>query len=176
MDENAKSFWHVVWWTFLEWPPWDERGSWQDLAEFYRELRKRQPSTELSAHFPENYALRPAHPDRIVLNELARAMVNHDLFKLVYSDRVAQNTVIHAVSVRPTSVHLVISVEDALLVQKIARLKSRLATLLSFKPEMSVGGQNTWGKGIWKARLRDLESIASAKEFVNQTANPVNIE
>ena len=174
MDENAESSWHVVWWTFLEWPPWDERGSWQSLAEFYRELCISQPTVELSTHLPESYLSRPAHPKRIVLNEQARAMINHDLFTLVRSDRIAKNMVIHAAAVCPRSVHLVISVETSLLTQKVARLKSRLATLLSFKPELGVGGQNTWGKGIWKARLHDLESIASAKEFVNQTASALD--
>jgi hypothetical protein len=50
--------------------------------------------------------------------------------------------------------------------QRIARFKSRSATLLAFRTELGVGGTGTWGRGIWWARIDDETALERVESFV----------
>jgi hypothetical protein len=151
ISQQEQKTWHVIWCTYLEWPPYDRRGEWTNLQQFYSELI----TTFLDVKLPLKYLKRPAPIGHVLLSDLAQAQLRRDIVELTKpeGDRIAGHTTIWAMAVQRNAVQLVLSCENKDLKQKLGRLKSRLATLLSFNSELNVGGRNTWSKGIWYARL-----------------------
>ena len=49
--------------------------------------------------------------------------------------------------------------------QKIARLKSRSATLLKFN---STSAKNTWSKGIWFVEITEQADLSKIESFFHQ--------
>ena len=74
------------------------------------------------------------------------------------------------VGVQERCVHLVLACPVEKLHQRIGRLKSRSATLLSFEPDAGVGGKGTWGKGFWWAHLPSEELVHAVQSFVGRLA------
>jgi hypothetical protein len=166
--------WHVVWVTHLAWPPTDQRGDWQALADFYSELSASGLSVITSETMPERWNRCPPRGGVVKLSDAARSCVAADLQALASSDRVAGGTQIRAAEVGQLSVQLLVSCPQASMNQRIARLKSRSATLLTFRTELGVGGRGTWGKGIWWARIDDQATLKRVENFFAKSTSPVS--
>jgi len=167
---DDREWWHVVWTTHLAWPPTDARGHGDDLARFYSELEDEHGGVGMSAPLPARWQHRPEPEGAVVLSSFAREIVARSIFELASTDRVAGETEIRALGVQERSVHLVLACPVEKLHQRIGRLKSRSATLLSFEPDARVGGKGTWGKGFWWAHLRSEELVCSVQSFVGRLA------
>ncbi len=48
-------WWHVVWTTFLAWPPKDHRGNWEELSRFYADLSQEHGEIEVFSPPPSNW-------------------------------------------------------------------------------------------------------------------------
>jgi hypothetical protein len=165
---DEREWWHVVWWTHLAWPPTDARGDGIDLARLYSELADRHGGVGMSAPLPDRWQHKPEPEGTVVLSPFAREVVTRSIFELASSDRVAGETEIRALSVQERCVHLVLACPVEKLRQRIGRLKSRTATLLSFEASAGVGGKDTWGRGFWWAHLPSEELVRSVQSFVDQ--------
>jgi hypothetical protein len=162
---TGHSHWHVVWVTHLAWPPTDERGDWQALADFYSGLSASGMSVKMSETLPRRWKCCPPREGVVRLSEAARNFVVADLQDLASSDRLAGGTEIRASAVGQLSIQLMVSCPQASMNQRIARFKSRSATLLSFRAELGVGGRATWGKGIWWAQLTEESALQRVENF-----------
>jgi hypothetical protein len=80
---------------------------------------------------------------------------------------VAGDTPIRALAVHAQSVQIVLACPDELLHQRVGRLKSRTATVLSFDPAAGAGGKGTWSRGFWWARLTDETMIRAIEAYVH---------
>lgn len=159
-------WWHVVWTTFRAWPPTDERGDWRELAALYARLAETGVAVKVSAPLPQRWQGRPQPPGTVQLPDAAKELVATDLRKLAASDRVAGDTPLRTLAVRAESVQVLLSCPPPALHQRVGRLKSRTATLLSFAPGLNCGGYGTWGKGFWWACLEDEVAVSSVSAFV----------
>ena len=154
---NSGNFWHVVWTTYGCWRPDDQRGDWTRLGDFYKQLTEEFPEVQLSHPLPKAWKSAGPQKDHVNLSDKARAQVEFDIRKLSApkGDRVAGNTPVLEIAVQPHCVELIVSCDADALSQKIGRLKSRTATLLSFNPETGIGGKGTWSRGFWYAHFND---------------------
>ena len=162
--------WHVVWVTRLAWPPTDERGDWQALADLYSRLSAAGLSVEMSERLPERWKCYPARDGTVNLSAAARSFLAADLLALATSDRVAGGTIVRAWAIGLQSVQLVVSCPPASMNQRIGRFKSRSATLLGFRTELGAGGDATWGKGIWWARIDHESAVETVERFVRNSS------
>lgn len=165
-------WWHVVWTTYLSWPPSDPRGDWRDLAALYEQLRREGRSVTMSAPLPQRWQDRPAPAGQVVLSSSACDQVAADVRELTATDRVAGDTPVCTLAVTPTCVQAVLSCPVADLRRRVGRLKSRTATLLSFRAELGVGGAGTWSRGFWRACLHSEDSVSQVSAFVSARGGP----
>ena len=165
---NSGEFWHVIWTTYGCWKPDDDRGEWSTLGEFYERLASEFSGVRFSHTLPKAWKAKEFLKDHVCLNDRARAQVRADIRRLTATggDRVAGNTPVIAIAVEPNCVQLVISCRADELSQRVGRLKSRMATLLSFVPENEAGGKSTWGKGFWYAWFDDQSVVSRVVAFV----------
>jgi hypothetical protein len=166
-EPSRLEWWHVIWTTFLAWPATDRRGDWQELADFYTDLAAAQHTMiETSAPLPTQWQ-RKAEPEGTTsLSPQARELTTRSLLELAASDRVAGNTPIAALAVQARATHLLLACPAGDLHQRVGRLKSRSATLLSFDRTAGAGGKGTWGRGFWWARLRTEQLVDAVRSFI----------
>lgn len=167
VKENS-SWWHIIWVTRQAWPPHDVRGDWRDLAELYSGLLESGTVIEKSDPLPSHWKCRPMRDEVLRLPTDAFRFLGEDLRDLASSDRIAGGTQIKALTVTPCSVHLLIACSESTMHQRVGRLKSRSATLLSFRKQLGIGGAGTWGKGFWWARISDDSALNAVCKFIGR--------
>jgi len=159
---------HIVWTTYLTFPPQDKRGSWESMSKVYEELKR---VSEISFVKPllKEYNSIPSE-ERGILSFEDQRVVRDSIVDLAKDkgDRVAGGSGLRAIGTSETEVHLLINGTLAESKQKISRLKSRSATLLGFSQEkFGESSKNTWAKGIWAAEFGNEKIAEKVKEFIN---------
>ena len=158
-------WWHVAWSTFQAWSPTDHRGTWKELGAFYAELARQGARVEVSAALPPTYQERPQPAEAVRLSVLAQESVRRRVFELAANDRVAGETVVRALAVGECAVQALIACPEALLQQRVGRLKSASSGM----PAFNLGGDShTWGRGFWRARLLDEVTVEAVALFIQQ--------
>ncbi len=144
----ADQLFHVVWTTFEAYSIGDQRGNWQKIKDLYSNLEKQQISFQLSEEFPAKYLSKEPRANRVQLSQKAMEQLKKELVELCYpgKDRILDGLKLEMATIHESHVELLVYSDQTSLKQKISRLKSRSATLLS-------SGKNTWGKGIWIAQI-----------------------
>lgn len=160
-------WWHVVWATFLAWPPTDERGDWRGLAAMYSQVAAAGGSVRFRESLPDRWQGCPAPIGHVALTTAVGERLVGTLHELAKSDRIAGGTAISAIAFAQHWVQLVLFCPAATLNQRVGRLKSRSATLLAYEPSLGVGGTGTWGRGFWWANLLDDVAVGLASSFVS---------
>lgn len=151
----ADQLFHIIWTTFEEYPIPDSRGNWQKTKDLYSVLEEQQTAFQLSEEFPVEYQNKEPRTNRLILSQKAITQLTKEMTELCQpgKDRIISDLKLEMVYVHETHVELLVYCHPETLKQKISRLKSRSATLLSFDFPESYHGKNTWGKGIWIAHL-----------------------
>ena len=85
-----------------------------------------------------------------------------DLPKGYNKDRIIDGLKIKMLTIDPSKVEMLVFSDLEVLTQKIGRLKSRTATLLSFEYPETYVGKGTWGKGFWYSNILNKEDLAIA--------------
>lgn len=163
--EAHQQLWHVVWTTFGEWPPHDERGDWAPLAEFY------SPTIAAGLVMPFGpLQSRYAGQSRgaVTLSKEDATSLHEWLLKLTSEggDRTAGGQPVLAAAFMPMQANVLLRCRRDRLRQVVGRIKSRLATLLLFEPRWSNSGRHIWGKGFWAAEILDDDIARQAKGFI----------
>jgi hypothetical protein len=160
----ADQLFHIIWTTFDEYPIQDKNGSWQKTKDLYTNLKDQQTAFHLSEAFPDEYISKEPKPSRIILSGKAKNQLTTDIESLCRpgKDRIVDGLKLESVKIYDSHVELVVRCDPASVSQKISRVKSRSATLLSFAFPENYFGKNTWGKGIWVAQIfnREEQSIS----------------
>ena len=162
---NRGGYWHIIWTTHGYLRPDDSRGDWSSLGCLYQSVGSDIP-VYYSRLLPKVWTPVELHSAHVSLSESARSQVVSDIKHLSTHDRIAGDMPVYAVSVQRTYVQLVVKCDFERLSQKIGRLKSRTATLLSFVRDNRVGGANTWAKGFWCAGFLDEALQARVVQYV----------
>ncbi|MGX7666747.1 hypothetical protein [Flavobacterium pedocola] len=153
---------HIIWTTFEEYPVWDKNGNWEKIRNCYLELKNHDITCTFSHELQTNYLNKKPKTNRLQLNDNARKQLKKDIEELCLenSDRIIDGLKIEMLHIDESSVEMLVSSNVTSIEQKIARLKSRTATLLSLKYPNEYFGKNTWGKGIWFSHILNKESLA----------------
>lgn len=159
--ENKQLF-HVIWTIFNGYPVWDKRGNWQKLADTYAELEKHDIHYHLYKELKPEYLNKTPKQELSLLHEKAINQLKSDIEKLCKEnqDRIVNGLNIKMLKVDTSKVEMLVFSNSNVITQKIARLKSRTATLLSFEYPETYVGKGTWGKGFWCSNILNKEDLA----------------
>jgi hypothetical protein len=164
------SHWHIIWTIHGFGLPQSATASWPLLSELYAKLA----ANGLSPARVDPISERPIRPHPALelkaLNVEQRASVRRDLLELggAHGDRVSGHLGLRSVLVEATYVELLLEHEVEGLLQKLSRLKSRSATLLSFRGPHGTGGRGTWSKGFWTAEHLDLGAVDAIQRALDE--------
>lgn len=167
---NIDTYWHILWTVYPIPVPNRRKTTISGLYEFYENLEidriKHKVSQPLNA-LTQSSNIKPGRP---ILNP---CLVEDDIKRLTSKegDRIAGNLPIIDILVESDRVELLVRFNGDNLVQKIARLKSRTATLLSFSTESGESGRHTWSKGIWYGKSMDIQFVQFVKDRIIQLKN-----
>ena len=165
----ADPLFHIIWTTFETHLPWDKNGNWQKTKDLYMRLKDQGTDFDLLKEFPDEYIGKEPKSGRVRLSEKAKEQLTADIEYLCQpgKDRIVDGLKLESVKVQESHIELIIRCDPASLTQKISRIKSRSATLLSFALPESHSGKNTWGKGIWVAQIfnNEEQTISTIKHF-----------
>ena len=153
---------HVLWTSSGEYPVWNKNGGWEKLKTVYSVLEQQEISSRFSQPLPKEYVQKTARTDRILFDEEVRGKLTADIMELCQKDRILEGISLEMVRVTESSVELLVYCHPDSLKQKISRLKSRTATLLSFAFPDYFPGKGTWGKGFWFAAILNKEALAAS--------------
>jgi hypothetical protein len=161
-----QQLWHVVWGTAGTWPPYDKRGDWSDLSEFYAPLVA-DGSVAPSSPLPAQYAWQ-GRGFIIHLSREDAALLREQVLRLTRDsgDRVAGGHPVLTSAFMLTEAHMLFRCERDTLRQVVGRLKSRLATLLLNQPRWSKAERIVWGKGFWFGEVLKEDLAPRIKEFI----------
>lgn len=162
---SNKQLFHIIWTTFNEYPVWDRNGNWQKLLDAYAELQKQNINyinCNLSRELPTEYVNRDSRNDRLLLDEKPMNQLRLDIEKLCQKnkDRIIDGLEIAMLNISESKVEMLVFSDITSITQKISRLKSRTATLLSFEYPDKFVGKGTWGKGFWYSTIFNKEDLA----------------
>ena len=162
---SKKQLFHIIWTTFNEYPVWDRNGNWQKLLDAYAELQKQNINyinCNLSRELPTEYVNRDSRNDRLLLDEKSMNQLRLDIEKLCQKnkDRIIDGLEIAMLNISESKVEMLVFSDITSITQKISRLKSRTATLLSFEYPDKFVGKGTWGKGFWHSTIFNKEDLA----------------
>lgn len=162
---SNKQLFHIIWTTFNEYPVWDRNGNWQKLLDAYAELQKQNINyinCNLSRELPTEYVNRDSRNDRLLLDEKSMNQLRLDIEKLCQKnkDRIIDGLEIAMLNISESKVEMLVFSDITSITQKISRLKSRTATLLSFEYPDKFVGKGTWGKGFWYSTIFNKEDLA----------------
>lgn len=159
-----KQLFHIIWTVFNEYPVWDKRGNWQKLSATYAELEKHHISYHFYKALHPEYTNKHPQQERALLSEKAMAQLKSDIENLCQDnkDRIIDGLKIKMLTIDPSKVEMLVFSDLEVLPQKIGRLKSRTATLLSFEYPETYVGKGTWGKGFWYSNILNKEDLAIA--------------
>jgi REP element-mobilizing transposase RayT len=168
---------HVIFGTYGFWLPNDPRGSWSDFVGCWELARfgKATKTTERRsvAHVPHDRKLRDEakrtlkYPPVVFSGHQALAVAQG--FKLAGKE---SGYIIHACSILPEHVHLVIGRNDERRVERmVGHLKTRATQRLSASGLWHIDKRPVWGENTWKVFLDAPAEVASAVKYVED--NPV---
>jgi hypothetical protein len=167
---NIDIYWHILWTVYPVPVPNRHTTTIDGLYEFYEQLVTAEIEYAVSQPLRAVIYNSNVKPDRPILNPQS---IENDIERLTSEegDRVAGNLSIVDLLVKSDRVELLVKFNEDNLIQKIARLKSRSATLLSFSSEAGEGGRHTCSKGIWYGKSMDSRFVQFVKNRIVKLRN-----
>jgi len=178
---------HLIWTTYMTWPPGDARGHWSPLFDFYghliasgHHLNLPDPTT---MHHSHSVAKEPVK----LLNHAERQLIGDVLGDhLVPSAHPGQGrgyvkTPLPfspprclAAAIEANHVHLLIGPCEENIDRFAGRLKGRTSSELKKLP-VNTQRQKIWTEGYWKVFLFDEEAVRAVRRYIeahNERSNP----
>jgi len=167
---------HVIFTAYGFWLPNDPRGSWSDFVRSW-EIRQLGPATKTQtrrsvAGASHDRSMRQAgkdamrYPPMRFTGRMARCV--GAAFTDV-SQRLGYR--IHACSIMPDHVHLVVG-RHGYRVEQVVRCLKQAATIRLREEGFTITSPSPWARGLWKVYLNDAVAVRRAIRYVEQ--NPVN--
>lgn len=167
---------HAILGTYGFWLPNDPRGSWSDYVRSWElycfgEATKTDSRRSVAGQ-PHDHGKRLAtkewleHPPVQFSGIQARTVGNG----FAEAIRISKY-VIHACSILPEHVHLVIARHEQKVEQIVKRLKASATMQLKQEKLLPSGPPSPWGRSCWKVFLDDEEGVLRAIRYVEE--NPI---
>ena len=152
---------HIVWTTYMTWPPGAPRGHWSPLFDFYGRLIAQGRQQRLPDPVTKKVATFAAKESPKILNQNERDMVAETI-----GQRAGSGVDFHAAAIEPTHVHLLMGPIQEHVSSFAGRLKGTTSSAVLGVPG-NTGRQRIWTSGYWKVFLYDLESMVAVKEYID---------
>ena len=169
-ENNVLPHWHIIWTVHGVRLPQAANTSWSPLAALYASLAD-QGLSPVQCDAIVDRTKGPSGSPRIVEFTSENASTIREAILDLGSpqgDRVAGDLGLEVVLVGRTHVELLLQHPSEGLHQKLSRLKSRSATLLSFRTHETFGGKGTWGNGFWVAQHERPEAADAIRRDLNE--------
>lgn len=155
---------HVIWTTYMTWPPGDARGHWSPLFDFYGHLVKQGHKLNLPNQTTLSRATALAkEPPRVLTPDDQRIVA--DTIGDVLRTQMESTAKIVAGAVERTHVHLLLGPFDEHIDRVVGRLKGRTSSAV-----VSAGSEpnrrRTWTAGFWKVFLFDWRSVGPVSRYI----------
>jgi hypothetical protein len=153
---------HILWTTFDTLPVWDKNGNWDEFAKKYQILKENKIDFTTSHKLYSKYNNQIEKPTTRFLSDKAIIKLEADILNLTKpnADRIINELNIAHLKITNVSVEILLFSDDLNINQKIARLKSRTATLLHFSFPEAFNGRQTWSKGYWQSTFKKNQNLA----------------
>lgn len=154
---------HIVWTTYNEYPVWDKRGNWQQLANTYQLFENKGTYHTLTHRLHNEYS-RKETLSKIILDQDAREIIKANIRELCTEnkDRIINGSIIKMINISETNVESILLSNKDDISQIVARIKSQSSSLLNAKRPECFLNNHLWGKGFWMATFfDDFEKIIS---------------
>ncbi len=162
---------HLIWTGYGTWLPGDPRGHWSPLFNLYGKLRERGHKLNVPDTVTHHRAKALMKEPRKVLSPCEIAVVAR-----VIGAQVApgvpgakyppmEGLRVHAATIEPTHVHLLIGPIGEDIAAVAGKLKSRTSSAVLAMPE-NAGRKRTWTAGYWKVFLFDDEALGAVRQYI----------
>jgi REP element-mobilizing transposase RayT len=166
---------HVIFTAYGFWLPNDPRGSWSDFVRSW-EVYRHGPATKTdtrrsvagvdhdrAGRLSAKQAMR--HRPVRFTGEMARCIGT------AFAEVAGRSGYrIHACSIMPDHVHLVVG-RHTYRVEQVVRCLKQAATARLRDEGFNIGLPSPWARGVWKVYLNDVEAVRRAIDYVER--NPV---
>ena len=158
---KATKLYHIVWTTYNEYPVWDKRGNWQQLAETYQLFKNKEIYHTLTHRLQNEYSGGKTL-SKVILDQDAREIIKASINELCTEnkDRIISGAILKMLKITETQVEIILLSNSDNISQIVARIKSKSSSLLHNKRTDCFINNHLWGKGFWMATFfDDLEQI-----------------
>ena len=176
---------HVVWTTYMSWPPGDPRGHWSPLLDFYGRLIKRGHRLNVADDITRRAAvaiakgaarhLAPA--DTLLAADTIGQVIRGGPEVGTAGGKPAAQWTVYAGAMEREHLHLLLAanLEDVSLL--VGRIKGKSSRAINAANQRR--GDTLWAAGFWCAFLFDWDAVRAARDYIvnhntrrNIPANP----
>lgn len=163
---------HVVWTTYMTWPPGDRRGHWSPMFDLYGRLKRAGHRINLLDESSVEHARRSAIDPPKVLTPGERVVVAHELSQHVkwpapHTSPGKPGAICYAAAIEDNHVHLLLGPLSEDIGKYVGRLKGRTSSVIRKLPA-NADRKRIWTAGYWKVFLFDDEAITMVTRYIEQ--------
>ncbi len=155
---------HVIWTTYMTWPPGEGRGHWSPLFDLYGGLVEQGHRLNIPDRATVNRATELAKEPPRVLTSSDQEIVA-DTIGEVLNNQMESSARIYAAAIERTHVHVLLGPLDENIERVVGRLKGRTSSAVVARGS-EPGRKRTWTAGYWKVFLYDSRSIRPVMEYI----------
>ena len=157
---------HVIWTTYMTWPPGDPRGHWSPLFDFYGHLVDQGHHLNVPDVITEHHASELAKEPPKVLTADEQQIVAGTIGDLLRSRAAAEPDLrVLAGAVERTHVHLLLAGLREPIDRAVGRFKGRTSSEVIARGS-EPGRQRTWTAGFWKVFLFEERSVPAVGRYI----------
>lgn len=156
---------HVVWTTYMTWPPGDRRGHWSPMFDLYGRLKMAGHRINLPHDVSVTHAQVSAADPPKVLTPGERVIVAHELSHHVTPGK--PGSICYAAAIEDNHVHLLLGPLSEDIGKYVGRLKGRTSSVMRKLPA-NADRKRIWTAGYWKVFLFDDEAVTAVARYIGQ--------
>ncbi len=165
---------HVIWTTFLTWPPGDERGHWSPLFNLYGELKAKGHRLNMADGETRDRAVALAKDPPKVLSPDEIALLADEFGQWINGPNGVTNPTpgvsyprCYAAAIEPTHVHLQLGPCAEPIGSVVGRIKGSCASTL-LKLPANAGRTHIWTANFWRVFLFDDEAAVIVRRYIEE--------
>lgn len=157
---------HVIWTTYMTWPPGDPRGHWSPLFDFYGSLIEKGHQLNLPDPVTLSRATSLASEPPRVFDDVDIAIVAETIGD-VLTTHMRSRAKVFAGAIERTHVHLLLGKLDENIERFIGRLKGRTSSEVIARGS-EPGRKRTWTAEYWKVFIFDDRVLPTVVNYIEQ--------
>lgn len=157
---------HVIWTTYLTWPPGDPRGHWSSLFDLYGRLIEQGHKLNVPDKETNRRSLELAKEPERVLTSSDQEIVASTI-QSVLRQELEGRVPVYAGAIERTHVHLLLGETNVAIDRIVGIIKSKTSSAV-----IAQGSERnrtrTWTTGYWKVFFFDLLAIPTVQNYIER--------